>query len=163
MQNGLFAIFEEPEEALDKAAELRREGFPPEAIRLLSSEPVADDSDVLPPSRSRIGLFAILGGVSGAIVGLGVTVWTSQRVNLVTGGMPIVQPWALGIIAFEVAALGAIAATLIRTVVEAKLGRSTGNLERFDQEVGRGNIVLVLTCDESRRAEAERLLRDNDS
>jgi Ni/Fe-hydrogenase subunit HybB-like protein len=72
---------------------------------------------------SRIGMFAIIGGIIGASLGALLTVWSSRQVNLVTGGMPIVSPWAFGIIVFELMALGAIICAVGRMIIEARLAR----------------------------------------
>jgi len=70
------------------------------------------------------------------------TVVTSRRVDLVTGGMPIVTPWAFGIIVFELTALGAILATLVRMIFEARLARRGGS--EYGQAVADGSVVVFL-------------------
>jgi hypothetical protein len=72
---------------------------------------------------SRIGMFAIAGGVVGAAAGLLLTILTSRHTNIITGGMPVVSPWPFGIIVFELTALGAILAVFARMIYEARLMR----------------------------------------
>jgi molybdopterin-containing oxidoreductase family membrane subunit len=72
---------------------------------------------------SRIGMFAIAGGVAGAAAGLLLTILTSRHTNIITGGMPVISPWPFGIIVFELTALGAILAVFARMVYEARLMR----------------------------------------
>ncbi len=93
--------------------------------------------------KTRIQLFGIIGGLVGAGFAILLTVWTSRRVGLVTGGMPIVSPWAFGIIVFELAALGAILMTLGRMVIEAKLARR-GRGSDYGEMVAEGKIVIEI-------------------
>src|SRR5215216_5711257 len=101
MAETVFRVFDTPEEAVAAANKLRREGVPPAAITIMSSEPIhTEASELEKGSKSRIGLFAIAGGIIGAASAILLTVWTSLSVDLVTGGMAIVSPWPFGIIAF---------------------------------------------------------------
>lgn len=138
-----IAIFDTPAEAVAALGELKREGVPRSAITVMSSEPLhLEDYDA---PRSRIAGFAILGGFIGAAFAILLTVWTSRKVGLVTGGMPIVTPWAFGIIVFELAALGAILATLGRMIYEAGLGKPAP--EAYDDRVSEGKVVLSIEYD----------------
>lgn len=136
-----IAIFDTPGEAVAVLRELKRDGVPRSSITVMSSEPLHLEDDDAP--KSRIAGFAIAGGFIGAALAILLTVWTSRRVGLVTGGMPIVTPWAFGIIVFELAALGAILATLGRMIVEARLGRRVA-VEEYDDAVSEGKVVLCI-------------------
>jgi ActD protein len=153
-----IAIFDTPAEAIAALRELQREGVPRSAITVMSSEPLHIENSDAP--KSRIAGFAIAGGLFGAAFAILLTVLTSRKVGLVTGGMPIVTPWAFGIIVFELAALGAILATLVRMVFEAKLARR-GALAHYDQAVAEGRIVLTVECTDDQRNAAENVLRLN--
>ena len=93
--------------------------------------------------KTRIPMFGIIGGLLGAAFAILLTVWTSKRVGLVTGGMPIVSPWAFGIIVFELTALGAILMTLGRMIIEAKLARR-GSGSGYGEMVAEGKIVIEI-------------------
>ena len=126
-------------EAVEALHELEREGVPSSAITVMSSEPLHIQIKDRP--KTRIAGFGIVGGFLGAAFAIGLTVWTSKQVGLVTGGMPIVSPWAFGIIVFELIALGAILMTLGRMIWEAGLLRrrtQAGN----DEAVANGKIVI---------------------
>lgn len=141
MRNSRIAIFDTRAEAVAALGELQREGVPRSSITVMSSEPLhLEDND---SRKSRIAGFAIAGGFIGAAFAILLTVWTSRRVDLVTGGMPIVTPWAFGIIVFELAALGAILATLGRMIVEAGLVRRVPPAE-YESAVSEGKIVLYV-------------------
>ena len=138
-------VFDTRHEAVAALRELQREGVPRSAIDVMSTEPLHLEPEGAP--KTRIVGFVVAGGVLGATLAILLTVWTSRRVGLVTGGMPIVAPWAFGIIVFELAALGAILVTLGRMIVESGLLRGTSPTG-YDDAVAEGKIVIAI--DESR-------------
>jgi hypothetical protein len=134
-------VFDTRHEAVEAVHELQRQGVPDSAIAVMSSEPLHIETLHLP--KTRIAGFAIAGGLLGAAFAIVLTAWTSRRVGLVTGGMPIVSWWAFGIIVFELTALGAILVTLGRMIFEAKLLRRpfpTGS----EEAVANGKIVIAV-------------------
>jgi hypothetical protein len=144
MAETVFRVFDSPDEAIAAVNRLRAEGVPGSAITVMSSEPIHVEAiGSEKESKSRIGLFAIAGGIIGAASAVILTVWTSRSVDLVTGGMPIVSPWPFGIIAFELTALGAILATLARMIYEARLARRVA-LAGYDEAVADGKVVLMV-------------------
>jgi hypothetical protein len=80
--------------------------------------------------------------------GLRAAIWTVRRTGLVVGGMPIVTPWAFGIIVFEMIALGAILASVGRMIYEAGLMRRN-KLPKYDDLLAAGNVVLAVECSEA--------------
>ena len=153
-------VFDTRAEAVAVLRELQREGVPSSSITIMSSEPLHLETTDGP--KTRIGGFAIAGGLIGAAFAILLTVWTSRRVGLVTGGMPIVSPWAFGIIVFELTALGAILATLGRMIFEAGLLRRTAPTG-YDEAVADGRVVLsieVTGADQGDRA--DRVLKEID-
>ncbi|HKP87061.1 MAG TPA: quinol:electron acceptor oxidoreductase subunit ActD [Blastocatellia bacterium] len=153
MAENIMAAFNTGGEALSAARELRRDGFAREAITIMSDEPIEMPEDLIESGKSRIGICAIAGGVIGAVAALALTVITSREVGLVTGGMPIVAPWAFGIIVFEMTALGAILATLGCMIYEAKLVRR-GALKQYDAAVADGKVLVAVECESDSSAEA---------
>ena len=142
MPERIVAMLDTIDEAAAAIARLRREGISRESITTMSSEPLHREAGEDNHSPSRIPLLAICGGVLGAGFAIALTVVTSRRVDLVTGGMPIVTPWAFGIIVFELTALGAILATLVRMIFEARLARRGGS--EYGQAVADGLVLVFL-------------------
>lgn len=158
MSSKIIAVVDGIEEALGAASSLCAAGLPREAIIIMSAEPIHGEPSENDRGKSRIAGFAIAGGLIGAACAILLTVLTSRRVDLVTGGMPIVTPWAFGIIVFELMALGAILATLGRMIFEAGLARR-GALADYDEAVADGRVVLSVTCaDDADRRVAEEVL-----
>ena len=134
-------VFDTRAEAVVALHELQREGVPSSSITVMSSEPL--HLEVKDAPKTRIAGFAIAGGMLGATLAILLTALTSRRVGLVTGGMPIVSPWAFGTIVFELAALGAILATLGRMIFEAGLARPGGS-QAYDDSVAEGKVVIAI-------------------
>ena len=142
MPDNRVTVYDTRHEAVAAIRELTREGVPASSITVMSSEPLHLEASG--SKRSRISGFAIAGGFLGAVSAILLTVITSRRVDLVTGGMPIVTPWAFGIIVFELTALGAILATLGRMIYEARLVRRQVSAEHQDA-VAEGRIVIAVS------------------
>ena len=150
MADRILAMFNTPKEAAEAAEELRFVD-PGSTVTVLSAEPIHSEIERESGRRkSLIGLFAIAGGVVGAIVAVLLTVFTSKKMDLVTGGMPVVAPWAFGIIVFEMTALGAVLSTLGRMILEAGLLRRRRSLPAAcDSALAEGRIAVVVDMDEA--------------
>ena len=147
-------VFDTRAEAVAVLRELEREGVPSSSVTVMSSEPLHLETNDAP--KTRIAGFAIAGGLLGVAFAILLTVWTSRRVGLVTGGMPIVSPWAFGIIVFELAALGSILVTLGRMIFEARLGRRAAF--GYDDRVSQGKVVLSIEYDSGNKSSVDECL-----
>ena len=143
--NTEVTILDSRHEALAVLHELRSRGIPDSAITVMSSEPLHLEAKPWP--KTRIPGFAIAGGFIGAAGALLLTIITSRRVGLVTGGMPIVSPWAFGIIVFELIALGAIVFTLGRMIYESRLMRRT-TVTNYGEAIANGRIIISVKLSE---------------
>lgn len=161
MPDTQIRVFDTRHEAVAALRALQLEGVPSSSITVMSSEPL--HLETAAASKTRIAGFAIAGGLLGAALAILLTVLTSKRVGLVTGGMPIVTPWAFGIVVFELTALGAILATLARMIFEAGLARRAA-LADYEPAVADGRVVVSLQCvDDAHRDIAEKVLGSNRS
>ena len=141
-------VFDTREEAVTTLRELESDGVDASAITVMSSEPLhidwigsAGGSARVSSAKSRIAGFSIAGAAIGAALAILLTVMTSKRVGIITGGMPVVSPWAFGIIVFELTMLGAILAALGRMVFESGLMIRTTS-ENYDDAVSNGKMVV---------------------
>ena len=153
MSNKVIITFKNPVEARGALDDLSRMDVSSDAITVGSEEPLEGMEHYGASGPTRIGLFAIAGGIAGATAALLLTIITSKQMNLVTGGMPIIAPWPFGIIVFELTALGAIVFTLGRMVFEA------GLMSRVPRAIlkppGAGaSVILALDCPTQARAAA---------
>jgi len=160
MNERILAIFDSADQAQAAAGELQLGGVPRAAITIMSSEPL-HLAALEEQAKSGIGLFAIAGGVIGGFFGILLLVWTSRGVDIVTGGMPIVTPWAFGIIVFELTALGVILATLLKLIFEARLARR-GSLDDYDVAIADGYVAVSLeNASDAHREIARQVLGSN--
>ena len=161
MSKPILAVFDNAAETAAALAELKREGFLDKSLTVMSSEPLSIEGTAHEARPSRIGLFGVAGGLVGGIAALLLTVVTSRRAGLVTGGMPIVAPWAFGIILFEMTALGAILFAVGRMIREAGLGKRRPRDSYDEKAIQEGRIVLLVDCSEVDGATARRILGDS--
>ncbi len=142
----LQALFDDAPLARRAVARLVEAGVPPAAIELRSATPQPS----LPGAggRSWIPLAALVGGCLGALAGVSIASLTALDRPLVTGGMPIVAPFPVGIIAYEATALGAILATVARAVYEAGLRPRRTPVGPLDAQLAAGGVLVeVVTAD----------------
>ena len=158
--NKVVAIANTRGEAKLALASLKNQGIPGNSITLMSSEPIhLQDNGDASDSKSLINICGIVGGIVGAALAIALTVWTSRSVNLVTGGMPIVSPWALGVIVFEMTALGAILTIVGRMLFEARL-LNRDESDYYHEAISQGAIVMTVESDDPALLErAESILR----
>jgi len=125
MKDRLEAYFEDPADARRSIDRLLADGVEPGSISMVSSEPHLEFCTPLIDAapRTMIPYHSLAGGIIGALVGFALVYLTSHSYPLVTGGMPLVPPLTTGIVIYEVAAIGAIFAALLRMIWEAGLLR----------------------------------------
>ena len=156
MPERIVAILDDADQAVAAVRELEREGISRASITVMSSEPIHNAiSGPAERPKSYISIFGIIGGIVGATSAILLTVLTSRRVDLVTGGMPIVTPWAFGIIVFELTALGAILGTLLRMIYEARLARPRRDA-CYDEAVADGKVVIAVRFNDDAHQQEEK-------
>ena len=132
--------------------ELRRQGIAERRIQVLSREPLA----AFPASNSHMSKLGIAGaifGFCGAIAGL-VVMTLDYRVH--TGGMPLIAPFPLGVITYEMTLLGSILAMLLTLFISARLG--PGRRYAPHPELDYGEAILSVTCADRQQAQTVREL-----
>ncbi len=106
MRRGLLAEFATPEALLDAAGRLRDAGFT--HLTAFTPYPLEGLDEALGLRRSRIPVFVLVGGLSGALLAFLVQVWTNGidfPINV--GGRPLFSWPAFVPITFEMAVLAA--------------------------------------------------------
>ena len=151
----LTAHFADEEELVRGIAALRRAGLTP---HVFSPFPSAHVLAALELPKSRIGLWVLLGALTGALGGFAMTIGLSSAwYPHVTGGMPIVSLPPFVIIAFEMmilfGALGGAVAFFVHTRLP-QLEAFAGYDPRFSED----RFGMVVHSPAGRAAEVERLL-----
>lgn len=144
-----LAAFDQPHSVRNAVGQLGSLGFQGEQLEIISSEPLHIRPDT---RKTHLSKFALVGALVGAIAGYLLATVTAEAYPIVKGGMPIVAPWTVSIIAYETTMLGAILATLFGLLFELRLP----NFKPlpYDKIVTDGRILLVVRCPESAKRAA---------
>ncbi len=118
---GVVGHFDQFDRFLAAIRELRAFGL--DNIRVASPVPHHEIDEALGRRESTVRVFALVGGIVGAIFGLGLTINTSIGYPLITGGKPIVSMPAFIVIAFELTILFGAIGTLLGLLVNARFPR----------------------------------------
>ena len=78
---------------------------------------------------SRVRLFTLIGGLTGTATGFFLTIWSSLKWNLVTGGKPVISIPPFVIIAFELTILFAGLCTFLGLLLLARLPKRRRSLD----------------------------------
>ena len=108
---------------------------------------------------SPVRLFTLIGGLTGTLTGFALTIWSSLKWGLVTGGKPIVSIPPFVIIAFELTILLGGLSSLLAILVLGKLPsrrRSTTYDPRFTVD----RFGITVTCSPERAEAVSRCLRE---
>jgi hypothetical protein len=145
--------FAEPAEARRAIRRLLQAGIKPEAMEVMTSQPIHGEPFIPDAKPTKLRTWAICGAGLGLLGGFGLATITALNYPLVKGGMPIVAPWTVGLITYETTMLGAVLATLVGLLVELRLP-NLKNLP-YDPSVVDGGVVLAVACQEGSRASIE--------
>jgi hypothetical protein len=141
----LLAVFADGAGAARAVVALRERG---KLLRIEGYSPVPDAAlqEALAEPESPVRAFTLIGGLLGFAGGLALTQWTSLRLPLVVGGKPIVAVPPFLIIAFELAILLGVLATVGGFLISAslpRLGSGPGYDARFS--VDRCGVLVTTT------------------
>jgi len=159
--NAIYGLFADLNSARGAVAALRAEHsrlrIEPQAIVIMSSEPLEEGGFGWKEQRTVMPWLAPLGGLLGGAGGYALAAFTQRTYPLPTGGMPIVAMWPTGIIMYELTMLGAILTTIVTFLVSAGLPNYRTRL--YDPEVTNGKILVGISDpDPDCRAELEQRL-----
>ncbi len=137
---------------------LRQEGIDGERIQVLSREPLAE----FPAAPSRMSKIGILGAMFGFSAAIGSLVAMTLGYKLNTGGMPLISPFPIGVITYEMTLLGSFIAMLLTLFLAAKLG--PGRRAPEHPELDYGEAIVSVACGNAEQArQARQLLAGYDS
>lgn len=158
-QTWCLAKFNQPVDARAAIRRLLQEGVSPDSMDVMTSQPIHGEPFIPNQKPSGLRTWALCGAATGLAGGLSLAIGTALAYPLVKGGMPIVAPWTVGIIAYETTMLGAVLATLVGLLVELRLPNFK-NLP-YDPSVVDGGVVLAVQCaagNDQARASVEQAL-----
>ena len=155
----ILGIFAHVDSTVKAIRDLRARGFTDFSVYL--PVPVEEIEAALEEGRpvSPVRLFTLIGGLTGTLTGFALTIWSSLKWGLVTGGKPIVSIPPFVIIAFELTILLGGLSSLLAILVLGKLPsrrRSTTYDPRFTVD----RFGITVTCSPDRAEAVSRCLRE---
>ena len=139
-----LAKFVQPVEARAAIRRLIQSGVDPEAMEVMTSQPIHGEPFLPEKKQTKLRVWALCGAGTGMVGGLSLATITALNYPIVKGGMPIVAPWTVGLVAYEATMLGAVLATLAGLLVE--LGLPNFKKLPYDESVVDGGVLLAVKC-----------------
>ena len=150
---GIFAHLDTFTRAI---GELRHSGY--DDLSALSPVPRHEIEEAIEGKKSPVRLFTLLGGISGGVTALILTIATSTHYPLITGGKPIVSIPPFLVIVFELTILFGALATILGMLINIRLPRirlEPGYEPRFSED----RFGLWVRCSADQAQRVQELLR----
>ena len=162
MPETCLAKFEQPSAARAAIRQLLQSGVPVHDMEVMTCQPVHGAPFLPEKHQTKLRTWALCGAATGMIGGCLLATITALNYPLVKGGMPIVAPWTVGLIAYETTMLGAVLATLAGLLIELGLpnfknlpydethrrrrGAAGGEMPRLDTDLRAGSRQRGRSC-----------------
>jgi Protein of unknown function (DUF3341) len=156
----ILGVFQHVDTATRAIRELRARGMG--SIAAYSPVPLDEFEEALTGHglpRSPVRLFTLVGALTGMASGFALTIWTSLKWNLITGGKPVVSIPPFVVIAFELTILLGGLCTLLGLLITARMP-SFGVSARYDPRFSEDRFGVEVTCDATERRTVEDLMRN---
>jgi hypothetical protein len=152
---GVIAVFREIDSAVDAIEELRRNRF--NKLTVYTPTPRHEFEHALEAPPSRVRIFTLIGGLTGATFGYWIAVWSSRYWPLIVGGKPIASWVPYTIFGFEVMVLVGSLATVFALLALARVPRLTMTVG-YDPRFSGGYFGVWVETTSERAKEAAELL-----
>jgi hypothetical protein len=141
----VLGVFAHVDTTLDAIRKLRAKGF--SELTVYTPVPVEEIEEEIEKVRplSAVRLFTLLGALTGTATGFFLTIWSSLRWELVTGGKDPVSYPPFVIIAFELTILFGGLATLIAMLLLGKLPKTKPSLT-YDPRFTLDRFGVAVAC-----------------
>lgn len=141
----VLGVFAHVDTTLQAVRELRARGF--SGLTVYTPVPVEEIEEEMERSRplSKVRLFSLVGALTGTSTAFFLTIWTSLKWDLITGGKAPVSIPPFIIIAFELTILLCGLATLLAVLVLARLPRTTPS-PTYDPRFSLDRFGVAVTC-----------------
>jgi len=141
----VLGIFTHADTTLQAIRDLRAKGF--SDIKVYTPVPVEEIEEEIEHIRplSKVRLFAVVGGLTGTATAFFLTIWTSLKWSLVTGGKAPVSIPPFIIIAFELTILFCGLSTLLAMLLLGRLPQTRPS-PTYDPRFTIDRFGVAVTC-----------------
>ena len=153
---GVLGAFRELDSAVHAIEDLKKERVGD--ITVYTPTPRHEFEHALEPPPSRVRIFTLIGGLSGATFGYWIAIWTSKYWPIVVGNKPIASWVPYTIFGFEVMVLIGSLATVFARFALARVPRLTMTVG-YDARFSGGHFGVWVSTTSDRAKEAADLLR----
>ena len=153
---GIIAAFEHIDSAVDAIEELRQKKYGD--LTVYSPTPRHEFDHALEAKPSRVRIFTLIGGLTGATFGYWIAIWASAYWPLVVGGKPIASWVPYTIFGFEVMVLVGSLATVFALFGLSRVPRLTKTVG-YDPRFSGGHFGVWVEASSEKAKEVADLLR----
>jgi hypothetical protein len=155
---GIIGAFHEIDAAVHAIEDLRRSRF--KEITVYTPTPRHELEHALEAPPSKVRVFTLIGGLSGATFGYWIAIWASRYWPLVVGGKAIMSWVPYTIFGFEVMVLIGSLATVFALFGLARVPRLTMTVG-YDERFSSGHFGVWVATTPDRAKEAADLMKKN--
>lgn len=152
---GVLASFDFLDSAVDAIHALRKAGY--SDLTAYTPYPEHHIEEALGWGQSPVRVWTLVGGLTGAAAGFGLTTFTSMDWPLVTGGKPMLSIPAYVVIAFELTVLFGALSTVIGLFINSRLPK-VGPMVVYDPEFSAGRFGLYVSVTDGAVGEVRDIL-----
>ena len=154
--SGLVAVFSEIDSTVEAIEELRRNQF--NELTVYTPTPRHEFEHALEAPPSKVRIFTLIGGLTGASFGYWIAIWSSRYWPLVVGGKPVASWVPYTIFGFEVMVLVGSLSTVFALFALARVPRLTMTVG-YDPRFSGGNYGLWVATTPDRAKTVADILR----
>lgn len=153
----LLGVFSDTESTLRAIRELRAKGFPD--LTVYTPIPVEEIEEEVEKVRplSKVRLFTVIGGLTGTATAFFLTIWSSLKWSLITGGKDPVSIPPFIIIAFELTILLGGLSSALAILILGRLPRLRPSLT-YDPRFTLDRFGVAVACPADRAETAKSVL-----
>ena len=138
-----MGLFDSESKAANAICDLKKSPFQLEKV--YSPIPGHHLAKALRLSKSKVGWFTLLGGITGFFSGFLLAIFTASRWNLIVGGKPIVALIPFLIVGFEFTILFAVFGNIVGLITQMKLP-SLKRPVAYDPRTTCDRFGILATC-----------------
>ena len=155
---GVIGAFTEIDMAVQAIEQLRKERY--NEITVFTPTPRHEFDHALEAPPSRVRIYTLIGGLTGATFGYWIAIWASSYWPLVVGGKPVASWVPYTIFGFEVMVLFGALSTVLGLLINSRVPKLTTTVG-YDPRFSSGDYGVWVACPPEKYSAAQALLREH--